>query len=291
MKPLQPLCKLIAFTVASIFSSTPPLGSQEIGPKTTQSSTPESYRNTADGLRLLLTDLLVAAKNDDQGNLSAKIEEMEIPNYENWFTSIFGQEKGQTLASEYGKALRLSEQQFEMLWAELAKQEGEISISKIDRANRKFELAKKDDMLQNPMDEFKADWKKTDSSVGPGSQSIGYFYFVDGRFRLHSFPRQEVKILSTVKPGPVVPGKLIDRVPPVYPEAARQLRIQGMVALNVIVHKDGTVTVQNVGAGHPLLAPAAVTAVRQWKYAPTTVSGEPVDVQAKVYVVFELNKQ
>ena len=178
-----------------------------------------------------------------------------------------------------------------MLWTELAKQEGEISISKIDRANRKFELAKKDDALQNPMDEFKADWKKTDSSVGPGSQSIGYFYFVDGRFRLHSFPRQEVKILSTVKPGPVVPGKLIDRVPPIYPEAARQLRIQGMVALNVIVHKDGTVTVQNVGAGHPLLAPAAVTAVQQWKYAPTTVSGEPVDVQAKVYVVFELNRQ
>ena len=58
------------------------------------------------------------------------------------------------------------------------------SLANVSRANRKFELAKKDDMLQNPMDELKADWKKTDSSVGPGSQSIGYFYF--GEFRLHS---------------------------------------------------------------------------------------------------------
>jgi len=51
------------------------------------------------------------------------------------------------------------------------------------------------------------------------------------------------------------------------------------------------VTVQNVGAGHPLLAPAAVAAVQQWKYEPTKVSGEPVDVQAKVFVTFEFNQQ
>jgi protein TonB len=88
-----------------------------------------------------------------------------------------------------------------------------------------------------------------------------------------------------------VPGKLIDRVQPVYPEAARQLKIQGTVALNVIVRKDGTVSVQNVGAGHPLLAPAAVAAVQQWHYEPTTVNGEPVEVQTKVYVTFALGKQ
>ena len=76
-----------------------------------------------------------------------------------------------------------------------------------------------------------------------------------------------------------------------YPETARKLRLRGMVSVNVVIHKDGTVTVQNVGAGHPLLAPAAVTAVQQWKYEPTTVSGEPVDVQVKVYVTFEFSQQ
>ena len=88
-----------------------------------------------------------------------------------------------------------------------------------------------------------------------------------------------------------MPGKLITRVQPVYPETARKLRLREMVSANVVIHKDGTVTVQNVGAGHPLLGPAAAAAVQQWKYEPTTVSGEPVDVQLKVYVTFEFSQQ
>jgi protein TonB len=183
----------------------------------------------------------------------------------------------------------LSEQQFEMLWVELAKQEGEITINRLDAANRRFDLAKKDDALANPADEFKADWKKTDASPGPARQPIGYFCFVDGKFRLKSFPH-EIQVLSTTKPGPAVPGRLIAKVQPVYPETARKLRLRGMVSVNVVIHKDGTVSVQNVGAGHPLLVPAAVAAVQQWKYEPTTVSGEPVEVQAKVYVTFEFSQ-
>lgn len=68
--------------------------------------------------------------------------------------------------------------------------------------------------------------------------AIGYFCFVDGRFRLRSFP-SEVQILSTTKPGPVVPAKLINKVPPVYPALARQARIQGLVSVNVVIRKDG----------------------------------------------------
>ena len=132
--------------------------------------------------------------------------------------------------------------------------------------------------------------RKRDGPTTPARQAIGYFCFVDGKFRLKSIPH-DVQILSTTKPGPVVPGKLINRVQPMYPETARKLRLRGMVSANVVIHKDGTVTVQNVGAGHPLLAPAAVTAVQQWKYEPTTVSGEPVDVQVKVYVTFEFSQQ
>ncbi len=276
--------------VVCLICSTSLRASQETGSKTAQSTAAESYPNTADGFHSLLTDLLAAAKGDDESKAWSKIAEMEIPDYENWFTRTYGQEKGQALAGAYGKSLKLSEQQFEMLWMELAKQEGEITINKLDAANRRFDLAKKDDALAYPTDEFKANWKKTDTSAGPARQAIGYFCFVDGKFRLKSFPH-EVQILSTTKPGPVVPGKLINRVQPVYPETARKLRLRGMVSVNVVIHKDGTVTVQNVGAGHPLLAPAAVAAVQQWKYEPTTVSGEPVEVQVKVYVTFEFSQQ
>ena len=94
------------------------------------------------------------------GKLSSKIAELEIPDYENWFVRTYGQDKGTTQAAAYGKSLKLTEQQFEMLWVELAKQEGEISISKLDAANRKFDLPKKEDTLTNPTDQFHADWKK-----------------------------------------------------------------------------------------------------------------------------------
>jgi TonB family protein len=227
--------------------------------------------------------LLLTAKNDDQTQPRSRIAEMEIPNYENWFTRTFGQEKGEGFAGMYGKSLQASELQFEMLCMELAKQEGQISIEKVDTAKRYGSLT-------GPLDEYQANWKKTDGSVGLDSQSIGIFYFVDGKFRLNG-SLHDVRILSTSKGGPLVPGKLINRVQPVYPEAARQKKIEGTVAVNVIVRKDGTVTVQNVGAGHPLLAPAAVVAVQQWRYEPTTVNGEPVDVQTKVYVTFALSNQ
>jgi TonB family protein len=290
MKTLPFGASMVFAVVVCLICSTSLRASQETGAKTAQSTVAASYPNTADGLHSLLTDLLALAKGDDEGKVWSRIAEMEIPDYENWFTRTYGQEKGQARAAAYGKSLKLSEQQFEMLWVELAKQEGEITINKLDAANRSLDLAKKDDVLANPTDEFKADWKKTDTSAGPARQAIGFFCFVDGKFRLMSFPH-EVQILSTTKSGPLVSGKLINKVQPVYPESARNLRLRGMVSVNVVIHKDGTVTVQNVGAGHPLLSPAAVAAVQQWKYDPTTISGEPVEVQAKVYVTFEFSQR
>lgn len=283
-------CTLMATVILVCLIGSPVFASQESEQKASPSVAAESYPNTAEGLRSLLLDLLTAAKNDEQSKLSSKIGEMEIPNFDNWFTRNYGPEKGQALAGAYGKALKLTEQQFEMLCVELAKQEGEISVSRFDPAHRTFDAVKSDESLPNQTDEFKADWKKTDTSVAPAKQAIGYFCFVDGKFRLKNLAH-ELQILSAVKPGPVVPAKLIERVPPLYPVLARQARIHGMVSVNVVIHKDGTVTVQNIGAGHPLLAPAAVVAVQQWKYQAATVGGEPVDEQAKVYVTFELNGQ
>ncbi len=208
------LCEWMAFAfVACLICSTSPTASRETAPKTVQASAAELHPNSADSLHSLLSDLLATAKSDDQDRLRSKIAEMEIPDPDNWFTCNYGQEKGQGLANEYGKFLKVTEQQFEMLWMEFAKQEGEISISRFDAANRKFDPVKAEVTLANQVDEFKASWKKTDTSAGPANQTIGSFCFVDGKFRLKNLPH-EVRILSTVKPGPVVPGKLLDRVPP-----------------------------------------------------------------------------
>jgi len=81
-------------------------------------------------------------------------------------------------------------------------------------------------------------------------------------------------------------AKLIDQIQPVYPVEARQDGIMGNVVLHVIIGKDGTVSDAKLFSGHPLLLEAARDAVRQWRYMPTLLNGQPVEVETTVTVPF-----
>ncbi len=83
-------------------------------------------------------------------------------------------------------------------------------------------------------------------------------------------------------------GLLQSRVDPVYPPLARQARIQGTVILKINVSKTGDVEHVEIVSGHPLLAPAAIEAVKQWKYKPFLLNGEPAEVETQVQVNFTL---
>jgi protein TonB len=90
--------------------------------------------------------------------------------------------------------------------------------------------------------------------------------------------------------GNVQAARIINRVQPVYPPLARQTRISGTVRLHAIIGKDGTIQSLEVMNGHPLLQQAALDAVRQWRYQPTLLNGEPVDVDTTIDVIFSLNQ-
>jgi protein TonB len=90
--------------------------------------------------------------------------------------------------------------------------------------------------------------------------------------------------------GNVQQAKLIRQPKPVYPPLAKQARIQGVVRLNAIISKDGTIKDLSVIGGHPLLVPAAMEAVKQWVYAPTLLNGEPVEVVTQIDVNFTLSQ-
>jgi TonB family protein len=282
MKLLKRSRYLLAIAMLTLVYSFHVPSQQAASPNPAQTVAAEPYPNSPEGLQQLLLELLRTARSDDQPKLRAEIAVMEIPDYENWFMRTFGQDKGQKLGDMYEESLKASELHFEMLWVELAKQQGLISVERLDSE-------KISGLPADALEAYKASWKKTDDSAGPNIQSIGIFYFVEGKFRVDG-SRHDVRVLSTNKTGPVTLGKLVNRVQPVYPPLARQTRIQGTVAVNAIVRKDGTVEVQNVGAGHPLLAQAAVDAVKQWRYEPTTVNDEPVNIETKIYVVFALSK-
>ena len=89
----------------------------------------------------------------------------------------------------------------------------------------------------------------------------------------------------------VMAGRLMKRVPPVYPPLARQARIQGTVILKVRISKSGDVANIQLVSGHPMLAPAAIEAVKQWKYDPYLLNGNPVAVDTQVAVNFMLSDQ
>jgi protein TonB len=84
-------------------------------------------------------------------------------------------------------------------------------------------------------------------------------------------------------------GLLVRRVNPTYPPLARQARIQGQVILRAVISKDGSIEGLTLVSGHPMLAPAAIDAVKQWKYKPYLLNGEPVEVDTEVLVNFTLS--
>ncbi len=90
--------------------------------------------------------------------------------------------------------------------------------------------------------------------------------------------------------GSVQAALLINKVQPLYPPLARQTRISGTVRLHALISKSGSVESLEVMSGHPLLVRAAMDAVQQWKYKPTLLNGEPVEVDTTIDVIFSLNQ-
>jgi protein TonB len=88
--------------------------------------------------------------------------------------------------------------------------------------------------------------------------------------------------------GQVEAAKLIFKPTPEYPPLAKMARIQGSVKLEAIISKDGTIQDLKVLSGHPLLVKAALDAVKQWRYQPTLLNGEPVEVVTEIDVNFTL---
>lgn len=105
-------------------------------------------------------------------------------------------------------------------------------------------------------------------------------------------PKPVVPAVQRVRVSPgVIKGLLIHRVEPSYPYLAQQARIQGDVVLTAIIDKEGNVQHLQLVSGHPLLATAAIGAVKQWRYKPFLLNGQPLEVETTVTVNFRLHSE
>jgi len=89
----------------------------------------------------------------------------------------------------------------------------------------------------------------------------------------------------------VAEGLIVSKVQPDYPPLARQARIQGSVVMQAVINKTGDVESLELVSGHPMLAPAALEAAKQWKYRPYLLNGKAVAVETQITVNFTLSLQ
>ncbi len=132
--------------------------------------------------------------------------------------------------------------------------------------------------------------------AGPGSMLEGLIASVATVAIARPVERAPEAAPAPVPPAPirvtigglVKDAVVIHRVEPVYPDLARRARIGGEVRLEGVIGTDGRIRELKVLSGHPLLTKAALDAVSQWLYRPTTLNGEPVEVIAPIVVTFRL---
>jgi protein TonB len=129
-----------------------------------------------------------------------------------------------------------------------------------------------------PQDSHESDDPPFFGDIGPGMPNLRF----SGPAKPPAPPRVERVRISVMSEG-----QLVNRVEPVYPRMAVLTGTQGEVRLHAIIAKDGSIQSLNVVSGHPILAGAAVEAVRQWRYRPYYLNGEAVEVETFITVNFK----
>jgi len=173
------------------------------------------------------------------------------------------------------------------------------------RASRAFTMPvsvpKKTDWSQQefasaPSIDFNTNGAPVATGFGPGSDLPGLVVGIEPSaplpHRPEPAPQKKADTIAPRKPVAVSSGvqaaKLVRQVLPAYPPLAKSAHVSGAVRLMAIIGKDGAIQNLQVTAGHPLLTGAAMDAVKQWRYQPTLLNGEPVEVITQIDVNFTL---
>jgi protein TonB len=125
----------------------------------------------------------------------------------------------------------------------------------------------------------------------PGGQLNGVIGgIVSATSNLSAVPRVTLAAPTRIRISQgVTKGLLIHREEPAYPPLARSARVQGDVVLSAVIGTNGEIQNLQLVSGHPMLVPAALAAVRLWRYKPYLLNGTPVEVETTITVIFTLS--
>jgi len=270
-----------------------------------------NYPDNTRGLEHLAKDIMNAQKDGHEARAMELAQSMILPDSENWYLQSFGPD----IANDEGAKYAADQKN---LAAEILKFFfGAIQNDFTDVTAARFGESCDDNAGENAFGTLQLRIQAVplyELRLRNGDHFLRLFtiVYVDGGFRYVLAPRVPdhfpfvPKPVASPKPqeadtgpdkdakplrigGPVQAARLVRRVQPEYPEVARREHLQGTVRLHAIIAKDGSLARLVVLRGYCSLAKASMRAVSQWRYSPTLLLGQPVEVDTTIDVIFSLN--
>ena len=265
------------------------------------------YTDTPEGLEKLMKDIVNLEEQNNRQELAAYLKSMTLADADNWFKSVFGDSAGAALASaserernEFGIIAPTSLATFQ--------KQGLTEVRAVrfdDSCDRRATATEYPLLLLRKRPEPLYDIRFLQGNTGT---RVKYFAYVDGAFRYigslkkvnigNSFQRTQTQTSEdqAAEPdqktirlgGNVASANLVHQEVPVYPQDAKGRGIQGTVLLHAIIAKDGSIRALDLIEGVCPLARSAQDAVKKWRYKPTLLNGNPVEVNTTIEVVFKL---
>lgn len=274
-------------------------------PQPAASSAAAIYPDSAGGLKQLATDIVKAQEKTDFTRAGQLLDTLVLPDFERWYSENFSEAAAARAIPLYAASK-----------ASLPTQLADVFLNTHLEGFRNIEAVRYEDLQSacpSPQIFGAITFRRSRVPLyelrfihGDKFKHVFAFAHVDGAFRLVLIPDFSSRTIAAperagdAKPqadavdrvrmgGAVSAAQLVCKVQPYYPVEARQQHISGTVRLHAIIGRDGNIKQLDLISGPKELAESAKQAVGQWRYRPTTLVGQPVEVDTTIDVIYTLN--
>jgi TonB family protein len=246
-----------------------------------------AYPNTDAGLTAQIEDACAASHAQGSQQIHSMLDRFALPNPDEWLQKAVG-EKYREISGQYAGKLA----SYQSMLTEKCSPDTNPERPKIEAVKLIGQQAQPPSVAVAPeVHEQLQAFRFVLHTAKARVEWATTFVYESGAFRYigdGAYPFWEVKRAVTVGKD-VQAATLIHQVPPDYPDAWKKDGIQGTVHLRATIAKDGSVQDVTVIDGDARLAKSAQKAVKEWRYKPTMLNGQPVEVHTTIAVVFALN--
>jgi TonB family protein len=287
-----------------------PLGTRAQSPQDTAPALKgggETYPNTPEGLQSLIEQILQAARTNNRTTETELIRNLLIPDNSTWFTDEYGPGFGASLAAAYHQEMPNLQEEIRSVYEGNAKRGW--TNPKILRYTDPESVNSPIDTFLNCMDNlvplyataFQGDTPRFYVSLKIGGKvkppSLGDLdgYFIYDRSGFRFIPSDVLMKLPSERPVRlhldlnIMRSKIIKEVQVRIPQDAIAKHISGIAIVEVLLDVNGNIKEAKSVQGDPILSAALMDAVKQWRFAPTTLDGDPVEVDLQIPFTFEIH--